>query len=726
MIASPILFLLLGTYQEPARLPQPPPALQAVYSSLDSGQVETAITLAERYAAANPRSAEAFLAVGDAYAARPVAGRFLALKAYRQASVLAPTNPQPRYQMVLLAFQLGGADGERIAREELERILRMNPLYKDAWSRWLLLYRNAGGRRRVIQSLRAHDSASTVKARIAQLLIEDEAYDQANRLLDTALAADAEDPGLLALRAQSAFEAGDTAAGVRYYTSALAYAERDTTAALWGQIAGIASPAELRAWPAVPPRARRAWIQSFWARRNPDLFLGTNQRIAEHFARLRYARKRYPLFHPLALYHRSTQARTLNLEPSDGERVFHQRCELTEIQAPYEGGPIPAAPVTSVRERQRVSLGILSYLTPEEQARALREHPDLRAAFEPTIYTPLGMDLREVDSTAARVGYNLTTGLDDRGLMYLRFGAPQRVILGGNNPADPQCRSDELERWRYETFGEVRFARPSAFSQGERTMGEMVFRPMNEAQFTGMALGLTRDASSAPAPLVFGVWTIQFRAVGDRTMTELVVVSSKGAIAVSLVPDAGPAATTRTPDGIATTSAAPGNNVLVTHAKVADTLGRQTLRVNLRSFSSGPALSDLLVTPAWGDGQTLPNRAEMVAHIDRDLTFRTGATWRAYAEVYSLAGDSSYNYHATYQLLRSRNLARDLTRDAWPDAMTIEFDRSGVRKPGEDVRETLLLSPDILPTGRYILRLIIRDNITQALVGQSTAVFEVQ
>jgi GWxTD domain-containing protein len=726
MIVSQILFLLLGTHQEAARRLEPQPALQAVYSSLDSGQVQTAITLAERYAAANPRSAEAFLAVGDAYAARPVAGRFLALKAYRQASVLAPTNPEPRYQMVLLAFKLGGADGERIAREELERILKMNPFYEDAWNRWLLLYRNAGGRRRVIQSLRAHDSSSTIKAHIAQLLIEDEAYDQANHLLDTAFAADAEDPRFLALRAQSAFESGDTAAGVRYYQSALAHAERDTTGALWEQIAGIASPAELRAWPAVPPRTRAAWIQSFWARRNPDLFSGTNQRIAEHFARLRYARKRYPLFHPLALYHRSTRGRALNLEPSDGERVFHQRCELTEIQAPYEGGAIPAAPVTSVRERQRVSLGILSFLTPDEQARALQEHPGLKATFAPTIYTPLGMDLREVDSMAARVGYNLTTGLDDRGLMYLRFGAPHRVMLGGNNPADPQCRSDELERWRYDTFGEVRFARPSAFSQGERTIGEMVFRPMNEAQFTGMSLALTRDASSAPAPLVFGVWTTQFRALAEPAMTELVVVSSKGGIAVSLVPNAGPPTTSQAPDGIARISAAPGNKVLLTHAKVADTLGRQTLRVNLRSFGSGPALSDLLVTPAWGDEQTLPNRTEMVANIDRDLTFRAGATWRVYAEVYNLARDSSYNYQATYQLLQSRDLARDLTRDTWPDAVTIEFQRTGVRKPGEDVRETLLLTPDLLPPGRYILRLIIRDNITQERVGQSIAVFEIQ
>src|SRR3989442_278827 len=74
---------------------------------------------------------------------------------------------------------------------------------------------------------------------------------------------------------------------------------RDSSDVLWRQVVGIATPNEIGAWWAgVPPEAKGAWLESFWARRNPNLFASTNHRIVEHFSRLRYARKRYPLLHP--------------------------------------------------------------------------------------------------------------------------------------------------------------------------------------------------------------------------------------------------------------------------------------------------------------------------------------------------------------------------------------------------------------------------------------------
>ena len=120
------------------------------------------------------------------------------------------------------------------------------------------------------------------------------------------------------------------------------------------------------------------------------------------------------------------------------------------------------------------------------------------------------MDLRSEDTVAARIGYNLATGLDDRGIMYLRFGPPERMRYGGDNTTNPRCATDEVERWRYPGIGEVRFAKPSAFSVATNVT-EMVFRPMNEAQFATMGQGLTLDESSVPAPLTFGVWVSQFR-----------------------------------------------------------------------------------------------------------------------------------------------------------------------------------------------------------------------
>src|SRR2546425_8001984 len=103
-------------------------------------------------------------------------GRFRALESYRQAKQLLPHDPEPPYRIAHMGLWLGGDDGERIAREGLERVIELDPLYRDAWDQWLTLYRNAGGRRKMIERLQANTKNPVVRLRIAQLLIEEERY----------------------------------------------------------------------------------------------------------------------------------------------------------------------------------------------------------------------------------------------------------------------------------------------------------------------------------------------------------------------------------------------------------------------------------------------------------------------------------------------------------------------------------------------------------------------
>src|SRR2546422_198721 len=289
-----------------------PTELRAAAEELALGRVEEAIKLAERYTLRHGRDPRGFMILGDAHAAHMPTGRFRALESYRQAKQLLPHDPEPPYRIALMGLWLGGDDGERIASEGLERVIELDPLYRDAWDQWLPLYRNAGGRRKMIERLQANTNDPVVQLRIAQLLIEEERYADADHLLDIGLTQDSTGPGWNALRAESALESGDTLAGIVFYHRALRYAVRDSANVLWRQVVGIATPSELRAWWAgVPPEAKGTWLESFWARRNPNLFASTNHRIVEHFSRLRYARKHYPLLHPLVSYHRSSSARTL-------------------------------------------------------------------------------------------------------------------------------------------------------------------------------------------------------------------------------------------------------------------------------------------------------------------------------------------------------------------------------------------------------------------------------
>jgi hypothetical protein len=341
-----------------------------------------------------------------------------------------------------------------------------------------------------------------------------------------------------------------------------------------------------------------------------------------------------------------------------------------------------------------------------------------------SLFAPLNMDLRSVDSVASRIGYNLATGLDDRGVMFLRLGPPDRDYLGANNAIDPSCNTHDVERWRYAEYGEVRFARPSAFSQGERDVPDWVFRAMNERQFAAVQSALTVDASSEPAPLDFGVWTAQFANAANATVTDLVVVSTRGALAASLVGTLQPATDRMDSAGAVTLAGRPGPYVVLAQARDSARLGRQTLRIELKPYDR-LAVSELLLAPAWDEPR--PDRPAMVSRVERTLTFAAGSRIRSYAEVYGLhrTGDN-VRYRVAYDLLRTNSPERDIRRDDWPGAVRFAFDREARAGAHGAAIEILDITPQQTPPGKYLLRLRVEDADTGASAGRATIAFVVR
>jgi len=719
-----------------------PVELRQARDLIAAGKVEDAIRAAEAYTMRHPRDERGFLALGDAWFKHMPIGRFKAALAYEEAERLAPDDPTAAYRYAEVGFWLGGDDGERMASDGLERVLALDPFYGNAWDQWLTVFRNAGSRRRMAALLRPRGSDPVIRARLALLAIEDEQYSEADQLLDSALAADSTNTAWLALRAQSAFEAGDTASGWLFYSRALAHADLDSTDALWRQVIGITWPYEVRLWEAgVAPGAKREWLESFWARRNPDLFAGVNLRVAEHFARLRYARKHYPLLHPMISYHRSQIARAMNLEPSGAERQYYERCEMFEVLVPPNlrlapsgaagsasfdllGMPLPG--VSWAGDRAAMDLSSpLALLTDEERDRfAYLSHGAGNPGYSNSIFAPLNLDLRSLDSVAARVGYNLATGLDDRGVMYLRFGPPDRRYVGGKNTADFSCFVTDVERWDYDQYGEVRFARPSAFST-TRTVPDMVFRAMNARQFAAVKTGLTADASSEPAPLEFGVWTAQFADTLDSASTDLVIVSTRGAVAAALEGVARPGSAWIGGGGVASGPTAPGRYVLVAQARDSGLLGRQALAITVRSFAHDPTLSELLIAPAWDSA--MPDRAAMLRHLRRTLVFDRGATIRSYAELYGLRrAAGALRYEVQYELLHTDAPQRDLHLENWPRATRFLFVRERRASLSRSEIETLDIAPSDVPPGKYLLRVRVHDLVADADAGRATISFVVR
>ncbi len=708
---------------------------------LAAGRIDDAIHLAERYTRDHPRDARGFLVLGDAWFKQMPFGRFQAARAYQEAERIAPNSPEPPYRYAQVGLYLGGDDGEAMAQRGLERTMALDPLYGDAWNEWLTLFRNAGSRRRLAETLAPFGANPVVRSRLALLAIEDERYDDAKALLDSALAVDSTNAAWLALRAQSAFEAGDTLGGWSFYHRALVHADQDSTDALWRQAIGIARPWEVRAWSAgIRPTEKRAWLEAFWARRNPNLFAGVNHRLAEHFARLRYARSHYPLLHPLISYHRSQIARAMNLEPSEGEREFYSRCEMYEVMLPpqprlrilglpgsAEGLAVDPTTLPGVDVVPGVSRAFdRARMDPDPSLPAFANPRTGITSVSPTIFALLNLDLRSMDSVAARIGYNLATGLDDRGVMFLRLGPPDRDFVGASNAANQSCNTRDVERWRYQEYGEVRFARPSAFSRGERTVPDMVFRAMDDRQFAAVEAGLTQDASSEPAPLDFGVWTAQFAHAVDPAVTDLVVVSTRGALAASLVGTVRTGSTRTDSAGAVTLAGRPGQYVLLAQAEDSARLGRQTLRIDVRPFDR-LAVSELLLAPAWP--RATADRDAMLSRVERTLVFPQGSAIRCYAEVYGLrrVGEGeTVRYGVSYELLRTTAPARDIQRADWPGATRFEFRREQPVDAHGVAIEILDITPEQTPPGKYLLRLRVTDLDTGGDAGRATIAFTVR
>ena len=252
------------------------------------------------------------------------------------------------------------------------------------------------------------------------------------------------------------------------------------------------------------------------------------------------------------------------------------------------GVPLPG--VSSASDRARGNVSSWGMVTDEELASAPARRFRVGAirGFGNRSSRPSTSDFRSMDSVAARIGYNLATGLDDRGVL-----CPAVRAAGPDVRGRQERRRPTVQRARRRAvaappaYGEVRFSRPSAFSQGERTVPDMVFRAMNEGQFAAARTGLTQDASSEPALLEFGDLDRPVRRRGRYAgATDLVVVSTRGAVAASLEATSRPGSAFTSDAGAVTVRSDPGRYVLVAQAQDSGLLGRQTLgRIELQPYA---------------------------------------------------------------------------------------------------------------------------------------------
>src|SRR5437764_425130 len=350
-------------------------------SLLAARRLPEARRVAEHWITQRPDEPAAHPALGRVWQAWPTVGRYQALAEFRTAERLAPDDTAPLWGQVEGGYRLGGDEGEAIARAALIRLLEVRPGDDAAWQRFLELYHDDAVWRRADRALALHpdDPAAALRWGVIAVALEEPA--RADSLATGVLARGGPDVSAWLLRAAASFQLGRDSTGYAWYDSALAHADIDSSGALWDNVRLIATPDEAARFAAVGPGDARRFFLWFWGKRDPNLVTPWNERIAEHFRRLAYARRHFHLLHPLSLYHRSATARGL---AAAGLRSLQRQFVAVEPQL---------VPVASER------LALATGLGPEPRDAA--------------------------DQPGERSIYGLT-GLDARGLVWLGRGAGHR------------------------------------------------------------------------------------------------------------------------------------------------------------------------------------------------------------------------------------------------------------------------------------------------------------
>jgi len=285
----------------------------------EGARVDFTLALKSKSAALRSR---AFVGLGDIQASLP--NRKLdAIEQYRIAIKTDPSNLEAYHVASQAALALNFPKGFRMASELLLDLIDRDPLYHAAYETWRdrILdkekdeMRRAG--RRLSDFVTGHPEKYPWLLEVAGYWYEVDQIDSALATLDRLAAADSAYKPVerYLLNSRCLVELDDTLGFEAAYHDALAAAEKI------GDFSRIAVQAEAIFRPEEQEKAAKLtraeewteFFRSFWSRRDPDPLTPVNERLFEHYKRLREAQKTYGLHD---LYSRTRTSRDLNRKES--------------------------------------------------------------------------------------------------------------------------------------------------------------------------------------------------------------------------------------------------------------------------------------------------------------------------------------------------------------------------------------------------------------------------
>ncbi len=315
LLALPVLFSLIIQPSQ-AHTAQPQALLAEADKLLEDGDTGAALkicTAASKSADRQERLA-GLIGLGKVY--RQIPGkRMESLRKLRQAQAMEPEDMEVLYETALTGFALKESSGATIADNALAKIICQDPRYRDAYLLWRV--KNRG---RSLENM--EKAANCLPSHIAShselnRLWLDIAYDwfamfkTENSLaaLDSLLgvAPEHKPQERFLLRARCLLEDGDTLAFEDYYRQALRAAEQEGDfQRLIIEAKTIFTPDELSSLKSLGSAKQVAtFLRVFWRNKDPDPVTLHNERLVEHYQRLRTAELEYKMLTPDGLVQNS-------------------------------------------------------------------------------------------------------------------------------------------------------------------------------------------------------------------------------------------------------------------------------------------------------------------------------------------------------------------------------------------------------------------------------------
>ncbi len=264
---------------------------------LERGEVEEAYRLFGQALRLDRDFPHALLGMGRAMLEMPKGGG-RALEYLKRAVALEPDNLKARYYKALAHILLSNTDvttgNARLALEELEKILALNPSYPDAYYRRGMVLRDTyedfeGAKEAFRNQIDADPQHTDARFALLELEMGVGGWEAA---VDAAEAALARDPGhweIYPYLAGAHWKAGRLDEAMHAFERFFAVApEKERN--LYFDLGLILTPAEGREFSRLDDVGRQTYWRHYWRSRDPVPKTPVNERLLEHFIRIAYAR----------------------------------------------------------------------------------------------------------------------------------------------------------------------------------------------------------------------------------------------------------------------------------------------------------------------------------------------------------------------------------------------------------------------------------------------------